>query len=86
MLKSDEKSVDIAFDDSEEEEEELEQEGREDVSLSATHLGKNNGVRTTRSGGKKQLNLTTTEREENGFCILDSPTSVMVVCFCHFLP
>ena len=86
MLKSDEKSVDIAFDDSEEEEE-LEQEERKDVL--ATHLGKNNGVRTTRSGGKKQLNQMTTEREENGFCILDSPTSVMVVRghnYCHFLP
>lgn len=89
---SDEKSVDIAFDDSEEEEEEEVAE-RGSTSRSAAHWP--SGVRAGSSHGRGERSRRVTpggsgrggDMEDEGFCILDSPTSTIVVCLfvCLFI-
>ena len=82
VVVSDEKSVDIAFDDSEEEEVE-EERGRIASSVARQPSGMRAGGshrrgegRTVPPGGSGEGG----DMEDEGFCILDSPTSTIVVC------
>ena len=83
MVISDDKSIDIAFDDSEEEEEE--KEGRGSLTSSPHHTADVNLEKRGRGGGggvKGRAHRGPQEggdMEDEGFCILDSPSSTLVV-------
>ena len=82
VVVSDEKSVDIAFDDSEEEEVE-EERGRIASSVARPPSGMRAGGSHRRGEGRTMPPGGSGEggdMEDEGFCILDSPTSTIVVC------